>query len=153
MLPTFIIGLREGLEAALIAAFLGGQCRRDALRQVWIGTGAAVAICLALGITLEVISSELPQRHQQELETVVGLIAVAMVTSMVVWMRRPGRHLQGDLEAAAGSALAQGSTTALVVMAFLAVLRAPCSVSWRRWPSGTASTGAVSASTCPASSP
>ena len=42
MLPTFVIGLREGLEAALIvgiiAAFLGQQGRRDALRQVWIGT-------------------------------------------------------------------------------------------------------------------
>jgi high-affinity iron transporter len=43
VLPTFVIGLREGLEAALIvgiiAAFLGQQGRRDALRQVWIGTG------------------------------------------------------------------------------------------------------------------
>ena len=41
MLPTFVIGLREGLEASLIvgivAAFLGLQGRRDALRQVWIG--------------------------------------------------------------------------------------------------------------------
>ena len=48
MLPTFVIGLREGLEAALIvgiiAAFLGQQGRRDALRQVWMGTAAAVAI-------------------------------------------------------------------------------------------------------------
>ena len=47
MLPTFVIGLREGLEAALIvgivAAFLARQGRRDALRQVWIGVGAAVA--------------------------------------------------------------------------------------------------------------
>jgi high-affinity iron transporter len=40
VLPTFVIGLREGLEAALIvgiiAAFLGQQGRKDALRQVWI---------------------------------------------------------------------------------------------------------------------
>ena len=54
MLPTFIIGLREGLEAALIvgivAAFLGQQDRRDALRQVSIGTAAAVLICFAVGV-------------------------------------------------------------------------------------------------------
>jgi high-affinity iron transporter len=127
MLPTFIIGLREGLEAALIvgiiAAFLGQQGRKDALRQVWIGVAIAVAICLAIGVTLDVISSNLPQRQQEQLETVVGLIAVAMVTYMVVWMRRHARDLKGHLEGATASALAQGSEKALVVMAFLAVLR------------------------------
>ena len=127
VLPTFVIGLREGLEAALIvgivAAFLGQQGRRDALRQVWIGTAAAVLICFAVGAVLEVASSELPDRGQERLETVVGLIAVAMVTYMVFWMRSHARDLKGDLEAATASALAQGSDKALVMMAFLAVLR------------------------------
>jgi high-affinity iron transporter len=127
MLPTFVIGLREGLEAALIvgivAAFLGRQGRRDAVRQVWIGVAIAVGICVAVGVALQVLSSELPQRQQEGLETVVGLIAVAMVTYMVLWMRRHSRDLKGDLEAAAGSALARGSARALVLMAFLAVLR------------------------------
>ena len=127
MLPTFVIGLREGLEAALIvgivAAFLAQQGRRDALRQVWIGTAAAVAICVAVGVALEVISSELPQRQQEQLETVVGLIAVGMVTYMIIWMRTHARDLRGDLEAATASALARGSAAALVTMAFLAVLR------------------------------
>ena len=56
MLPSFVICLREGLEAALIvgiiAAFLGSQGRSDALRQVWIGVGAAVTLCVAVGIGL-----------------------------------------------------------------------------------------------------
>jgi high-affinity iron transporter len=127
VLPTFVIGLREGLEAALIvgivAAFLAQQGRTDALRQVWLGTLAAVAICVAGGVALEVVSSELPQKGQEGLETVVGLIAVAMVSYMVIWMRRHARDLRGDLEAATASALAAGSATALVLMAFLAVLR------------------------------
>jgi high-affinity iron transporter len=127
VLPTFVIGLREGLEAALIvgivAAFLGQQGRRDALRQVWIGVSVAVAICIAIGVALQIISSDLPQRQQEGLETVVGGIAVVMVTYMVVWMRRHARDLKGDLEHTAGSALARGSTKALVAMAFLAVLR------------------------------
>ncbi len=127
MLPTFVIGLREGLEAALIvgivAAFLGQQGRRDALRQVFIGVSIAVAICIAIGVALQIISSELPQRQQEGLETVVGAIAVVMVTYMVLWMRRHSRDLKHDLEQAAGSALARGSTKALVAMAFLAVLR------------------------------
>ena len=127
MLPTFVIGLREGLEAALIvgiiAAFLGQQGRRDALRQVWIGTAAAVAICIGIAIALQVISSDLPQQQQEGLETVVGALAVVMVTYMIIFMRRHARGLKGNLEGAAASALASGSSRALVLMAFLAVLR------------------------------
>ena len=127
MLPTFVIGLREGLEAALIvgiiAAFLGQQGRKDALRQVWIGTAAAVAICIAIAIALQVISSDLPQQGQEGLETVVGALAVVMVTYMILFMRKHARGLKRDLEGAAASALASGSSRALVMMAFLAVLR------------------------------
>jgi len=127
VLPTFVIGLREGLEASLIvgivAAFLGRQGRRDALRQVWIGVGVAVAICFAVGVGLQVATTDLPQRQQEGLETVVGLLAVAMVTYMVLWMRKHSRDLKGQLEGAAAAALVQGSARALVVMAFLAVLR------------------------------
>jgi high-affinity iron transporter len=127
VLPTFVIGLREGLEASLIvgiiAAFLGKQGRRDALRQVWMGVVAAVLLCIAIAITLKVLAAELPQRQQEGLETVVGALAVGMVTVMVVWMRKHARAIKKELEGAAASALASGSARALVVMAFLAVLR------------------------------
>src|ERR1700685_3882406 len=127
MLPTFVIGLREGMEAALIvgivAAFLGQQGRSDALRQVWIGVTVDVGICVAIGLALQVVSQNLPQQQQEGLETVVGAIAVVMVTYMVLWMRRHSRDLKRDLEQQAKSALASGSSRALVAMAFLAVLR------------------------------
>jgi high-affinity iron transporter len=127
MLATFVIGLREGLEASLIvgiiAAFLGQQQRRDALRQVWLGVGAAVLLCLAIGIVLQVVSQNLPHRAQEGLETVVGALAVGMVTYMIVWMSQHARGLKGELEGAAAQALHRGSTRALIVMAFLAVLR------------------------------
>jgi high-affinity iron transporter len=127
VLPTFVIGLREGLEAALIvgiiAAFLGQQGRKDALRQVWIGTAVAVLICIGVAIALQAISSDLPQRQQEGLETVVGALAICMVTYMVVFMRKHARSMKKDLQGAAASALAQGSSRALAMMAFLAVLR------------------------------
>ena len=127
MLPTFVIGLREGLEASLIvgiiAGFLGQQNKKSALRQVWIGVAVAIAICIAVGVGLELLSADLPQAQQEGLETVIGLFAVAMVSYMVVWMRRHARDLKSELEGAAASALERGSATALVAMAFLAVLR------------------------------
>ena len=127
MLPTFVIGLREGMEAALIvgivAAFLGQQGRQTALRQVWIGVTIAVLICIGVGVALQIVSDDLPQRQQEGLETVVGLVAVVMVTYMVLWMRRHSRDLKHDLEQQAQSALATGTSKALVAMAFLAVLR------------------------------
>lgn len=127
MLPTFVIGLREGLEAALIvgiiAAFLLQENRRDAMRGVWIGVAAAVLLCVAAAVALRIGAEQLPQREQEQLETVIGLIAVGMVTWMIVWMRRHAASLRGTLHEQAGAALAAGSTATLVTMAFLAVLR------------------------------
>jgi high-affinity iron transporter len=127
VLPTFIIGLREGVEAALIvgiiAAFLVRSGRAPALRSMWLGVGAAVLLCLAVAVGLQILGTNLPQRQQEMLETVVALAAVGMVTYMVVFMRRHAAELRGDLESRAGVALAMGSTVALVAMAFFAVLR------------------------------
>ena len=127
MLPTFVIGLREGLEAALIvgiiAAFLRKQGRSEVLRWVLIGVAAAVLLCVAIGATLEIVSRNLPQRQQEGLETVIGALAVGMLTYMIAWMRRHSRGLKGELEGLAANALDSNSGRAMVVMAFLAVLR------------------------------
>ena len=127
MLPTFVIGLREGLEASLIvgiiATFLIQQGRRDVMRWMWIGVGAAVALCSAVAVALRLAEQNLPQRQQEGLETVVGLAAVAMVTWMIVWMRKHARGLKHDLEGKAAAALVGGSVGTLIAMAFLAVLR------------------------------
>jgi FTR1 family protein len=127
MLPSFVIGLREGVEAALIvgiiAGFLRQEGRRDALRPMWLGVAAAIVICLAAGALLELLDEELPERQQEGLETVVGVAAIGIVSFMIVWMRRHARGLSGQLRESARSALAAGSTAALVAMAFFAVIR------------------------------
>jgi high-affinity iron transporter len=127
MLATYVIGLREGLEAALIvgivAAFLRQREQRYALRYVWLGVLIAVLLCGGVGVALQILNQDLPQRQQEMLETVVGLCAVGIVTFMVVWMRRHARGMKADLEAHAAAALARGSVFALVAMAFFAVFR------------------------------
>jgi high-affinity iron transporter len=127
VLPTFVIGLREGVEASLIvgivAAFLRQQQRTDALRWMWTGVITAVLLCTGVAVLLQVIDQQLPQQQQEGLETVVAAIAVGMVTFMIVWMRRHARDLAGDLRQEAASALASGSAWGLVAMAFFAVIR------------------------------
>jgi high-affinity iron transporter len=127
MIPTFVITLREGVEASLIvgiiAAFLVKEGRKDALKSMWIGVGIAVVLCTAVGVGLDIVGEQLPQKEQEALETVVGVIAVGMITYMIIWMTRHSRGIKAELEGEAASALATGSAMALVGMAFLAVLR------------------------------
>jgi high-affinity iron transporter len=128
-LPTvhFVIGLREGVEAALIVGIIGGflaqQNRSDALRWMWAGVALAVALCAGVAVLLDLIDENLPQRQQEAFESIIGLVAVAFVTFMIVYMRRNARKLGGELRTNAAAALAAGSAWGLIAMAFLAVMR------------------------------
>lgn len=127
MLPTFVIALREGLEAALIvgiiAAFLRQEGRRDALRPMWLGVGLAALLCLGVGVGLRIAGEELPHRQQEALEAIVAMVAVAMVTYMIVWMTNHAAALKTQLHGETAAALQRNSTWALVGLAFFAVLR------------------------------
>ena len=127
MFPTFVIGLREGVEASLIvgivAAFLHKRERHDALRWMWVGVAGAVLLCIGVAVALQIVNADLPQRQQDALETIVAAAAVGMVTFMIIWMRRHAADLARELRESAAVALDQGSTWALVGMAFFAVVR------------------------------
>jgi high-affinity iron transporter len=127
VIPTLVIGLREGLEAALIigiiAAFLLQRGERQALRWMWIGVGLAAALCLGIALALQAIDEKLPRDGQETLTSILSLLAVAGVTYMIVWMRRHSRDLKRSLESDTASALTRGSTGALVGLAFFAVIR------------------------------
>ena len=96
MLPTFVIGLREGVEAALIVSIIATFLRRNgaSLRGLWIGVGAGVGLSIAVGVVLRVVEQELPQAGQEMLETVIGVVAICFVTAMIVWMRKHARSMK-----------------------------------------------------------
>jgi high-affinity iron transporter len=126
LLPTFVIGLREGLEASLIvgiiAAFLAQRGDRRAMRWMWAGVACAIALCVAVAVILQVVDDNLPHAQQEGLATILALLAVAGITYMIVWMKRHARELKGSLEAGAETALEAGAW-AMVGMAFFAVIR------------------------------
>ena len=127
MTAAFFITLREGLEAALIVGIIGAYLvkidRRDAMRGVWIGVGAALAISIGVGILVWTTVGRLPLAVQETLEGLAAVLAVIVLTWMLFWMRRQGRAMKGELEQGVDVALASGSTTALAGLAFVAVLR------------------------------
>ena len=125
MLPTFVIGLREGLEAALVVSIIATFLRRNNVRltPMWVGAGLAVAVSIGVGVLLTVIERALPQAEQEGMETVIGAVAVVFVTGMILWLSSHARYMKRDLEGSAQAALSNGTAWALAVMVFLAVLK------------------------------
>jgi high-affinity iron transporter len=128
MLATYLIGLREGLEATLVVsiliAFLVKSGRTDRLTQVWAGAALAVALSVLFGWLLSYTETTLMQdyRQQELFEAITSIAAVVFVTWMIFWMRRAARGIAGELRNKLQDALAVGSW-AVAVMAFLAVVR------------------------------
>ncbi|BFU46823.1 iron uptake transporter permease EfeU [Krasilnikovia sp. MM14-A1004] len=128
MLATYLIGLREGLEATLVVsiliAFLVKSQRKDRLPQVWLGVGAAVVLSVLFGWLLSYTQTTLLRNYDDRelFEAVTSIAAVVFVTWMIFWMRRAARGIAGDLRNKLNDALAVGSF-AVLIMAFLAVVR------------------------------
>lgn len=125
MLATFVIGLREGLEAALIVSIIAAFLRNNgkSLAPMWLGVTLAVMLSLAVGVGLALVERALPQSAQEGLETIIGIVAIFFVTGMIVWMNAHARDMKRQLEAEAAQALGRTGTYALASMAFLAVLK------------------------------
>jgi high-affinity iron transporter len=126
VLSNALIGLREGLEAALVVsilvAFLVRSDRRRALPWVWAGVAVAVVISIAVGALLTFTSNAMSFEAQEAFGGGMSIVAVGFVTWMIFWMRRTARALSGELRDRLEQALQIGSW-AVVLMAFLAVGR------------------------------
>ncbi len=126
MLQTFIIGLREGLEAALVVGILIAYVRKigrdDVVARIWLGVGLAIALSLALGAILTFGTYGLTFKAQEIIGGTLSILAVGLVTWMIFWMAKTARHLKRELEAQIDSHIS-GDGWGLVAVGFLAVAR------------------------------
>jgi high-affinity iron transporter len=126
MLANFLIGLREGLEAALIVsiliAYLVKSGRRQLLPQIWIGVGIAVAVSLGFGAALTFGPKGLTFEAQELIGGLLSIVAVGFVTWMIFWMAKAARTLSGELRAQIDKA-ADAGRWSLTIVAMLAVGR------------------------------
>jgi len=130
MLVPLLIMLREGIEASLIvgivATYLVKTGRHNWLFAVWAGVVLAVLLCAAVGLLLAIVNADFPQKQQELFEGAIGVVAVFMLTSMVLWMKEAARSMKVGLQVsidAAFSGVAAHSGFALVGLVFFAVAR------------------------------
>ncbi len=126
-LASFLIGLREGLEASLIIGILLAYVTRlgrlDVKRKIWAGVWIAAGLCLALGALFTFGRYGLSFKAQETIGGTMSLIAVAMITWMVFWMMKTGSRLKQELETGVDAALAIGTGWAIFWFAFVTVAR------------------------------
>jgi high-affinity iron transporter len=123
---TFVIALREGIEAALIVsivlAYLKQLGASDRARLVWWGTGLAVALSAAVGTGIFIAGAEFEGTAEEVFEGLVTLAAVGVLTWMIFWMRRQGSRIRSELHEKVDTAIVSGGL-ALAGLAFFAVVR------------------------------
>ncbi|MGB8983415.1 MAG: iron uptake transporter permease EfeU [Anaerolineales bacterium] len=127
MLPTYLLSLREGLEAALIIGIVLGALtkirRSDLSPAVWLGTLSAVGVSILTAVLLTGFGMSLEEEAEQIFEGFTMLIAAGILTWMIFWMSKQARFLKGELEAGVNKAAASTGKRAMFWLAFVAVVR------------------------------
>jgi high-affinity iron transporter len=127
MFPSFLLSLREGIEAALIIGIIIGalsKLQRDELKPVvWQGVVIAVILSLLFGLGLNLLGMEFSGQFEEVFEGIAMMLAAAILTWMILWMQSRGGEIQRDLEAKTAHATLNRGGTALFILAFLAVFR------------------------------
>ena len=120
MLQSFVITLREGVEAALIVgiifAYLDKIERRELKRTVFWALGAAILASVGVAIVLS-----RTQFNEDIFEGWVMLVAAVFVVGMIWFMHKTARSMRGDIESKV--ARLTGSKLGLFLFVFLMVLR------------------------------
>ncbi|MGD2156405.1 MAG: FTR1 family protein [Anaerolineales bacterium] len=127
MLPSLLLALREGLEAALIIGIVLGALqkiqRSDLKATVWRGVGSAALLSVLTAIALNLVGASLEGTAEEIYEGITMLLAAGVLTWMVFWMQRQAQTIKSELEGDVRRAILQNGGWALFSLAFLAVLR------------------------------
>lgn len=149
MLGNYLIGLREGLEAALVISILLVYVKRtnrqSLVRWVTYGVIAAVVGSALVAYGLDSISGELEATVEPIFAGTVSFVAVIFVTWMIFWMKKSARTISGDLRNKLDNAAVSGGQVAVALMAFVAVIREGAETAVFFWAAAQA-TGNASAS-------
>ena len=127
MLPSYLLSLREGIEAALIIGIVLGALRQmrrtDFLSVVWMGVISASVLSVLAGVLLTALGLSFEGSAEQIFEGSTMLLAAGVLTWMIFWMSRQARNIKSELESGVHKAAFEDGKRGLFALAFLAVLR------------------------------
>jgi len=127
VIASYILSLREGLEAALIVGVLLGTLKKldrtEYQFSIWFGTGLAVFLSVVFGIVLNIVGASFEGRAEEIFEGTAMLLAAAMLTWVILWMKNQSRAINLKLETDVQHAVIKDSKNALFFLAFLSVIR------------------------------
>jgi high-affinity iron transporter len=127
LLPTYLLSLREGLEAALIIGILLGALTRirrsDLAPAVWLGVVSALVVSILTALLLTIFGLSLEEEAEAVFEGITMFIAAGILTWMIFWMSKQARFLKGELESGVNKAVATTGKRAVFWLAFVAVVR------------------------------
>jgi high-affinity iron transporter len=129
LLTALLIMLREGFEAALVVAIVYAYIRRigrrDLVAPMWQGMAAAAALSVGAGIAVHLTVEQLTGQPRLLAFAAVSLLAAAVLTWMIFWMRRQAQRIRGELHDSVDHAVAghRDARLAVLTVAFLAVAR------------------------------
>lgn len=145
MFSNFLIGLREGIEAALIVgilvAYLVKSGRTEHLRAVWMGVAIAVVGSLGFVAVLELTSNSLSEEAAEAFAGIMSVLTVVFLTWMIFWMRKTSHRIKGELHEKMDSAV-DGGGIALAFLAAVAVGREGIETALFLWTNDQANAGA-----------
>ncbi|WP_421657604.1 FTR1 family iron permease [Leptothermofonsia sp. ETS-13] len=139
-LPTFVITLREGVEAALVVGIVLAYLKKAEQTQLnfWVygGIGVGLLASVLVGVLFGLIITVLGAANETYEPVVKPLLnglfsvaAIAMLSWMLIWMTRQSRLLKAEVEGAVGSTLKAeagagwGAGWGIFGLIFFAVLR------------------------------
>lgn len=127
MLATYLLSLREGLEAALIIGIVLGAVskirRKDLVPAVWLGALLAIGVSIFTAIILTTFGMSLEDPGEAIFEGITMLVAAGILTWMIFWMSKQSRFLKSELESGVNKAAASTGMRAVFGLAFVAVVR------------------------------
>jgi high-affinity iron transporter len=145
MLANFLIGLREGLEAALVVGILIAYLKKigqaERTRVIWSGVFTAIAASAAFGSFFTISSFELEGNAEPFVSGTLSVVAGGLITWMILWLAKKARFLKQELEGAMERAIATG-TGSLFALAFFSVGREGLETAIFIWNGALASSGA-----------
>ena len=127
MVSSFLLSLREGLEAALIIGIVLGALRKirrtDLAPALWVGTLAATCVSILAAVLLTIFGLSLEGNAEKIYEGITMFLAAGILTWMIFWMSGQARHLKGELEEGVNKAAVSTGKHSLFWLAFFAVVR------------------------------